>query len=220
MGQSMAATEVVLKIAAKHAEAKGVSIFLKELAGMGLSAPPGLSGFTGAGRAKPSPVIRLFSYLTPKSDVEISIDIGGETILHMDERFPAADKAVRPNDPNTALGEVEIYLEDLAWGRSGDKGDKANIGIIARRPEYMDTLWSALTPHFVGEVMGHFMEDASEVERFYLPGSNAINFLMDRALGGGGAASLRNDAQAKGFAQVLLAQKIKVTKHIAEMANT
>ena len=67
--------------------------------------------------------------------------------------------------------------------------------------------------------MAHFMEDSAEIDRFYLPGSNAMNFLMDRALGGGGAASLRNDAQAKGFAQVLLAQKIKVPKHVAKMVK-
>jgi len=95
-----------------------------------------------------------------------------------------------------------------------------HIGIIARKPEYMEALWTALTPRFVGEIIGHFMEDKSEVERFYLPGSHSINFLMDRALGGGGAASLRNDAQAKGFAQVLLAQRIKVPKHIAKMVNS
>jgi len=220
MGVPIEASEVVLKIAAKHDEAKGVGIFLKELAGTGLSAPPGLSGFTGAGRPKPSPVIRLFSYLTPKSEVEVSIDMDGKTLPHKDELFPSAHDALRPKEPSHIDATVEVSVEDLAWGRSGDKGNKANIGIIARKPEYMEALWTALTPRFVGEIIGHFMEDKSEVERFYLPGSHSINFLMDRALGGGGAASLRNDAQAKGFAQVLLAQRIKVPKHIAKMVNS
>ena len=221
MGKPVQASEVVLKIAVKHAEAKGVGIFLKELAGTGLSAPPGLSGFTGAGRPRPSPVVRLFSYLTPKAEVDMLINLNGETFGYKDAAVPASASApaLRPEPPKQVSGEVEVSVEALAWGRSGDKGNKANIGIIARKPEYMDALWSALTPEFAGNVMAHFMEDSAEIDRFYLPGSNAMNFLMDRALGGGGAASLRNDAQAKGFAQVLLAQKIKVPKHVAKMVK-
>ena len=219
MGEAIDASEVVLKIAVKHTDAIGVGVFLKALAGMGLSAPPGLSGFTGAGRPKPSPVVRLFSYLTPKSEVEVLIDLDGCTVEHKDTVFPPANAPLRQELPKQVSGEVEVLVEELSWARSGDKDNKANIGIIARKPEYMDALWSALTPEFVGQVMGHFLEDKTEIKRFYLPGSKSINFLMDRALDGGGAASLRNDAQAKGFAQVLLAQTIKVPKHIAKMVT-
>mgnify|MGYP007014137383 FL=1 len=67
--------------------------------------------------------------------------------------------------------------------------------------------------------MGHFLDDPTEIDVFLLPGSHAINFLMDNALGGGGAASLRNDSQGKGFAQVLLAQTIRVPAQIAEMVT-
>ena len=67
--------EVVLKIASKHKNKQAIEIFLKEISGLSLATPPGLSSFTGAGRAKPSPIIRLFSYLTPKSDVEVKIDL-------------------------------------------------------------------------------------------------------------------------------------------------
>ena len=63
--------EVVVKIAAKHPDAMGAGLLLKEAAGLGLATPPGLSGFSGA-RPKPSPVVRLFSYLTPKQDVSTS----------------------------------------------------------------------------------------------------------------------------------------------------
>ncbi len=216
MGAAFASSEIILKVAVKHADAKGVGVFLRELNGTYLATPPGLSAFTGAGRPKPSPVVRLFSYLMPKSDVKVSIDVDGETITHRDTVFEAATPPARPDLPASVSGDVEVIIEDLAWARSGDKGDKANIGVIARQAEYIDTLWSALTPERIGEIFAHFMEDASEVERFYLPGSNAINFLMDRSLGGGGAASLRNDAQAKGFAQILLAQTISVPADIAK----
>jgi hypothetical protein len=219
MGNRIEAQEAVVKIAVKHPEAKGVGIFLKEMTGTFLATPPGLSAFTGAGRPKPSPVVRLFSYLTPKGEIEVSIDVDGVLSNHTDTVFAAAPAPARPAAPQSVTGYVEVTVETLAWARSGDKGDKGNIGIIARDPSYLPALWSALTPAFVGGVMGHFLEDRTDVERFVLPGSNSINFLMDRALGGGGAASLRNDPQAKGFAQVLLAQTIRVPASIAEDAN-
>lgn len=224
MGAAVASSEIVMKVAVKHAEAKGVGLFLRELNGTYLATPPGLSAFTGAGRPKPSPVVRLFSYLTPKSDVAISIDVEGEVSAHADPVTTGPAPAQIPASPNLVSGTVDVTVdvtvEDLAWARSGDKGDKANIGVIARRPEFVDALWSTLTPERIGEIFSHFMEDASEVERFYLPGSHAINFLMDRSLGGGGgAASLRNDAQAKGFAQILLAQTISVPDHIAKAVS-
>lgn len=215
MGVDVESTEAVLKIAVKHPEARGVGIFLKEMTGVFLATPPGLSAFTGAGRPRPSPVVRLFSYLTPKDDITAKIDVDGQVTTHKDTAFKAAPNPQRPSLPKTVSGDTSVTVEDLAWARSGDKGDKGNIGIIAREAEYLPALWSALTPEFVAGVMGHFMKDETEIERFYLPGSHSINFLMDNALGGGGAASLRNDPQAKGFAQVLLAQTIQVPAEIA-----
>ena len=216
MGAEFTSSELIMKVAVKHADAKGVGIFLRELNGIYLATPPGLSAFTGAGRPKPSPVVRLFSYLTPKSEVTVSIDVDGDTLWHNDKVFKSATSPVRPSYPKTVSGEIVVTVEDLAWARSGDKGDKANIGVIARQPEYMDALWSALTPERIRIIFERFMQNSADVERFYLPGSHAINFLMDRSLGGGGAASLRNDAQAKGFAQILLAQTISVPVDIAK----
>ena len=211
MGTPIESTEVVLKLAVKHAQARGVSILLRELNGTYLSAPPGLAAFTGAGPAKPSRVVRLFSYLTPKSDISVTIDVDGNSFTHQDEIFKSASPASVHKLPAPVSGEMkDVTVEDLAWGRSGDKGNKSNIGIIARKAEYVEALWSALTPERVGQIFNHFMTDQSDIKRFYLPGSNAINFLIDRSLGGGGAASLRNDALGKGFAQILLAQKIQV----------
>jgi len=221
MGEYHDTNEVVLKVAVKHPEAKGVGIFLKELAGLGLATPPGLSGFTGAGRARPSPIVRLFSYKAYKHFTNISIDVDGKNISHSDVK-PMLK--TNPNDPVAKVErkqpdkisdtEVDVPLIKLAWGRSGDKGDKANVGIIARKSEYMRYIWAALSEDFIRDTYSHFTP--STIERFYLPGSNSMNILMDTVLGGGGAASLRNDAQAKGYAQILLAKTIKVSKDIAE----
>jgi len=109
---------------------------------------------------------------------------------------------------------VEIPLIDLAWGRSGDKGNKANVGIIARRAEYLPYIWAALSEDVVSDRFSHFLE--GDTERFLMPGSNAINFLMDEILGGGGVASLRSDAQGKGYAQILLDHPIPIPKAMAE----
>ncbi len=217
-GEYRPTDEVVLKIAVKHPDAKGVGIFLKELAGLGLATPPGLSGFTGAGRARPSPVVRLFSYLTPKDSLSASIDMDGQTLTHTDKSPPASGSAAARPDLPAAIddAEIEVPLIKLAWGRSGDKGNKANIGIIARRPEYMPYIWAGLTDELIEETYAHFMDEPGAIEKFYLPGSNAVNILIDNILGGGGAASLRNDAQGKGYAQLLLAKPIPVSRKIAE----
>lgn len=222
MGKYHDANEVVLKIAAKHPDAKGIGVFLKELAGLGLATPPGLSGFTGAGRARPSPVVRLFSYKAYKNAANVSIELDNETVEYSPAKplIKEKYKMIRFSIDYSRLSvlidksDVEVPLIKLAWGRSGDKGDKANVGIIARKPEYLPYIWAALDEDFIRETYSHF--DPSTIERFYLPGSSSMNILMDTVLGGGGAASLRNDAQAKGYAQILLAKTVKVSKSIAE----
>ena len=110
---------------------------------------------------------------------------------------------------------IEVPLEDLAWGRSGDKGDKANIGIIARKPEYLPWIAAKLTADYVGDRFAHFMTSPG-IDRYYMPGLPALNFLLHNALGGGGIASLRNDPQAKAYAQVLLDTPIAIPQQLLE----
>tara|TARA_R100001244_G_scaffold6593_19_gene8096 strand:- start:20820 stop:22649 length:1830 start_codon:yes stop_codon:yes gene_type:complete len=215
--------EVVAKIAAKHSDAAAIAILLRELTGLGLATPPGLSGFSGA-RAKPSPVVRLFSYLTPKEDIAIRIDVDGQSIAFSDSPGQAFDPSslIRPADPELPGISDTIVSEPLirlAWARSGDKGNKANIGVIARDPACLPFIWAALTPDFVAERFGHFIDggaDAARIEKYYLPGSHAINFLIDAVLGGGGVASIRNDAQGKGYGQILLAHPVAIPATLAD----
>ncbi len=110
---------------------------------------------------------------------------------------------------------ARVPLERLAWARSGDKGDNANIGVIARRPEYLPYLWAALTTERVAACFAHFLR--GRVERFLLPGLPAINFLLHEVLGGGGIASLRSDPQGKGYAQLLLGELIDVPSALLEI---
>ncbi len=213
--------ELVMKIAAKHPEMIGIGIMLKESVGLGLATPPGLSGFAG-GRPKPSPVVRLFSFVIDKSKVKVTIDLDGDC-TQCDEvhgKLLDVNSIERPQYPDTHATEnlVSVPLIKLAWGRSGDKGAKANVGIIARDPDYLPYIWNALTEQEVTARFAHFLESPKQgaVERFLLPGSNAINFLLHEVLGGGGIASIRNDPQGKGYAQLLLSAPIPVPVALAE----
>ncbi len=212
--------EVAMKIAVKHDNPMGVAVFLKELAGLGLAGPPGLSGFAGA-RAKPSPVVRLFSFLRDKAAVQISVDCDGDVVNCIDTSGQVFNSSAlsRPQWPEACDDAVvSVPLSSLAWGRSGDKGDKANIGIIARDPEYLPYICAALSDQCVRERFAHFLAEPAandSVDRYLMPGSNAINILLHNVLGGGGVASIRNDAQGKGYAQILLALPVAVPEHIA-----
>lgn len=210
------AREVAVKLAAKHPEAIGIGILLKEATGLGLATPPGLSGFAG-GRPKPMPVARLFSFTLPKAAVSIGIEVEGARQTFADApgtRFdPGAlehPDATAPDDLNNL---VSVPLIALAWARSGDKGNKANIGVIARRANYFPYICRSLTVDVVAARFAHFLEGG--VERFVLPGPFALNFLLHEVLGGGGVASLRNDPQGKGYAQLLLEVPIEIPAALA-----
>jgi hypothetical protein len=101
-----------------------------------------------------------------------------------------------------------VPLLRIAHARSGDKGNNANIGVIAREPCWLPWLSLWLTP---AAVAGWFAHRApAHVERFDLPGIGAINFLLHGVLGGGGMASLHTDNLAKAYAQVLLQMPVEV----------
>jgi len=95
-----------------------------------------------------------------------------------------------------------VRLVELAHARSGDKGDTANIGLIARKPEYYPLLVNQVT---VARVARHFKDMITgHVERFELPNLHALNFLLHGALDGGGTISLKTDAQGKVLSTALL----------------
>ncbi|MDQ2889137.1 MAG: hypothetical protein M3R65_01110 [Gemmatimonadota bacterium] len=103
---------------------------------------------------------------------------------------------------------MKVRLLDIAHARSGDKGDTANVGVIANRPEWFPFISRELTQdrvarHFTGMISG-------AVDRFELPNLNALNFLLHGALGGGGTLSLKTDAQGKVYSTALLRMVLDV----------
>jgi hypothetical protein len=114
--------------------------------------------------------------------------------------------------PRTAESSKRVQLRRLAHARSGDKGDTANVGLIALLPEYYPVLVREVTVarvrrHFRGVIRG-------PVERFELPNLRALNFLLHGALGGGGTVSLKTDAQGKVFSTALLRMEISVPRSL------
>jgi Acyclic terpene utilisation family protein AtuA len=202
--------EVVLKMSAKAASRDSLELFAREFAPAATSMAPGTLGLVG-GRPSPTPVVSLFSFLLEKSALGIELDVNGErwpVAVPTDGGFDAATLAPALQHASTA-GATDaplVPLIALAHGRSGDKGNKANIGVIVRRAEHLGAISAWLTPE---RVAAHFAHRApSRVERFDLPGLNAINFVLHDVLGGGGMASLHTDNLAKAYAQVLLTMEV------------
>ena len=214
--------EVAVKIACRHADRRATDLLMRELAGVGLGAPPGFCAFAGT-RPKSSPVIRLFSVLVDRKLVDIQVHNAEQSVpfnMEMSAELLTSPQVVGsasefPAMPDTDANLVEVPLEQLAWARSGDKGDKANIGVMARKSDFFPWIVAILTESYVASRFSHFMA-SSEIDRFVLPGLPALNFVLHNVLGGGGIASLRNDPQAKGFAQILLDTPVKVPESLLE----
>ncbi len=213
--------EVVVKLAVRHPNKQALVLFAREIAQAATGMAPGLTGIVG-GRPTVYPLIRLFSFLVEKSFCTPVIDFQGER--HTVElpianplKTPAA--AIEPPQPQ-GLADASVPLVKLAVARSGDKGNHSNIGVIARAPEYLPWIAEALTPAVIVDWMSHVLDPLhGRVERWYLPGSHSLNFLLENALGGGGIASLRIDPQGKAFAQQLLEIPIAVPQHLADQLN-
>ncbi len=107
-----------------------------------------------------------------------------------------------------------MRLREIAFARSGDKGDTANVGLIAFRPSIYPYLVKEVTAERVKYHFNSICE--GEVERFELPNLRALNFLLHRSLGGGGTVSLMLDAQGKTFATALLRMEIDVPDHLLD----
>ncbi|KAI9488492.1 hypothetical protein BDB00DRAFT_847896 [Zychaea mexicana] len=205
-----ASREIVLRLTAHHDETKALGLFARELMAVGTCMAPGITG-SGSGRPKPVPNLVHFPCLLPKSDVKTSFVVGDGSLQSVaweawDETNAFGSPAVVPLiaaaavDSSTKL--VKTKLINLANGRSGDKGDVCNVGIIARDPRYFPYIKRTLTSKAVADYMSHLCKGS--VTRFELPGLYAMNFVLTKSLGGGGLSSLVIDRQGKTFAQLLL----------------
>ncbi|MBJ9741754.1 DUF1446 domain-containing protein [Acinetobacter oleivorans] len=217
--QALNSREVVVKIAVKHMFKEACMFFASEIAQASTGMAPALAGIVG-GRPKASPVIKLFSFLIDKNQVNVEIDFEGSrysveiprnTSTEQFNTLAAGESAVYQGN------EIEVPLIEIAHARSGDKGNHSNIGVIARKAEYLPWIRAALTEQTVASYMQHVLDaEKGRVIRYELPGLNALNFMLENALGGGGVASLRIDPQGKAFAQQLLDMPVKIPANLLE----
>ena len=148
--------EVAVKVGCRHSDRRAADLLMRELSGVGLGAPPGFCAFAGT-RPKSSPVIRLFSALVDRSLADIKIHTADQVLQStMSSSTSAALRQVEqiavPSIATQAAGDttvIEVPLERLAWARSGDKGDKANIGVMARHPDFLPWIAAVLTEEYV-----------------------------------------------------------------------
>jgi Acyclic terpene utilisation family protein AtuA len=207
--------EVVLRLTVTHADRRALEMFSREFAAPGTSWSPGTTG--SGGRPSVSPVLRQFAWLIAKEQVTPTVTLGETTFT---VTLPPPQPQVAPEPLATSQGTLPagprktVPLVQIAFGRSGDKGDTSNIGLIARHPALLPVLKDQVTPERAKEYLGHLMQGA--VHRYELPGIDAINLVCERALGGGGMASLRNDPLGKGMAQMLLDMPVEVPESLLQ----
>jgi hypothetical protein len=214
--QARTAREVVLRIAVRHAQAKALAVLQRECASSGTSMGPGTrSSFSG--RADVQPVIKLCSFMVPKGQVRLQMQLGDGVQDASDVALPTTASAPPEtysapaiHEATTAVKEPlhDCRLIDLAWARSGDKGDDENIGVIARHAGAWDWLRNQLQAEQVQAYFSHLLQ--GPVRRYEVPGLQALNFVLHQALGGGGVCSLRSDPLGKSFAQMLLDMPLRV----------
>ena len=197
----------------------------REAGTAGVSWAPGTSGGV-SGRGEIAPETRLFSWLVPKERVASLVFFRGET-LRIEVPQGQALVATVPSEPTSATGvpatgvpatgapaaeAIEVPLVRLAWGRSGDKGTTSNIGVVARSAAIHEFLKTQLTETVVAEWLGHLVH--GKTYRYELPGLQALNFLLEESLDGGGTSTLRMDPLGKCMAQVLLSMPMRVPAHL------
>ena len=225
--------EAILRLSARHPDKAALQLLAREVAPAGTSWSPGTTGV--GGRPGVSPLIRQYAFLLDKARVTPAVTLDGAPVLlplplgesrgegqrpsqtagnYEQHQPPALAGQAQPAiDPIvTSADTIEVPLIRLAWARSGDKGDTSNIGVIARRPEWLPLLRAQLTEARVAEHLAHLIK--GRVTRYDVPGIHAFNFVCQQALGGGGMASLRNDPLGKGMGQILLALPVRIPEEV------
>ncbi|MCB2047961.1 MAG: hypothetical protein KDE32_07005 [Novosphingobium sp.] len=200
----------------------GCGVFLREQASSISSMSPGTSVSLGMMSAPPRPLMRVFLFLVKKADFAPEIWLDGKQLAFDSKPSRSFEPGmiVRPPEPahpNDADGDVTVPLISLAWARSGDKGNLFNVGVFAREPRFASYIAAALDAETVGKWYAHLISDSTpEIDRFVLPGTNGLNFVVKNSLQGGGSMCLRLDPVAKSMGQILLEYPVPVSREIAE----
>jgi len=207
--------EIVLRFSARAADPKPLGAMARELAGIALAGPAGICG--AGGRPQVSPAFGYWPALIPRSKVTARLWMKGQGTDYPCDSGPCAPVTAASEKGEAAAAPdparvTRVPLGRVAYGRSGDKGDNANIGIAARRPELYPELLREVTAERVAAFYASNVR--GPVLRYRLDNLHAMNFVLRGALGGGGTTSLLVDAQGKTLAQGLMNMPIDVASEL------
>ena len=215
--------ETICRMVVRHPDRRAADMFGLEARSVATTMSQGSAGL---GPSAAAPVLRLYSFLLEKDRVEVSITLDGETEIvpiavrgGFDPRL--VERPGGPAAPDPATLTDAAPLLGLAWVRSGDKGDMFNLGVIARKAEYLPYLRAALTEDAIADWYQHVFADPSDrqVSRFDMPGFHGINFTIHNALRGGQTSGMRADPNGKGMGQQLATFPVPLPPHLAEEAR-
>ena len=204
--------EVMLQMAVRDDDEKKINgRFAPQLVPRVLATVPGITYLGDQGRPRASGVVGYWPALISRDRVEVRVVVG-EVEAVLEPRAPAGKTAAFTPAPGPPLqrpkGKTrQVPLERLCLARSGDKGDAANVGVLARSPAIYGWIREHLTAEFVKKRFEGICR--GKVERFEVPNLLALNFMLHESLGGGGTLSLLMDAQGKTYAQYLLAAEVE-----------
>ncbi|MFW7380978.1 MAG: acyclic terpene utilization AtuA family protein [Oligoflexus sp.] len=221
--------EILLRLGVRGHDEKSIQIFSKLIPSLILSGPPGVAVIGGV--PKSQRVVSYWPALMPKTAVYPQIALVTEAGVSESKQIEhtaigsaelsgspqeSAEKAKQTiHEVLAEAGREDWFpLHTICHARSGDKGDTANIGVMARSPKAFDFLNQFLTAQKVKDYYQELCYGA--VKKYQLPNMQGFNFLLEQSLGGGGTKTLRIDAQGKTFAQALLRQKAPIPQDILD----
>jgi hypothetical protein len=184
-----------------------------EIASAALLMAPGAVSLLG-GRKKPTSLIETAASYIDRKDINCEVHLEDEvwSVSHeVSSSFNGKPKSAEEKPPfDSILDTHRVALSELIYARSGDKGNDANIGIIARDERFFPFLCQVINDELIKKIFFYYIDDGSEIHFFPIKKLSSMNILMKDVLGGGGLSSLNIDSQAKGFASMLLAQEVEI----------
>ena len=202
--------EILLRFAARAETKDPLKRMSKELAGLILAGPPGVTVF--GGRPAMAPAYGFWPGLIPRDKLQARMFLNNKEYLFDCDEGPSGEPIVR-DFPETdaddgSITRVQVPLGRIAHARSGDKGDLANIGVIALKPELYPEIIREVTTNRLAEFFKSNVKGPIDVYR--LDNLHALNFVLHGALNGGGTVSLLLDNQGKTLSQALLTMPIEI----------
>ena len=227
LGRTEDPSEILLRLGARDSDKAKITRFAKGIPALILSGPPGVAAAGGTARVQG--IVNYWPALLDKKYVHPEVKALGDTQfipitsteegdfdLFLQRKSQIADeKSETLEKVLKSFGSGAKHpLSRICLARSGDKGDSANIGVLARSP----SAYLFLKENLTAQVMKNLFSEIcfGKVVRYELENLLGLNFLLEESLGGGGSVTLRSDAQGKTFAQALLRQKVFIPREILD----